>query len=76
MPLLSHVRSRLCFIKSLNVALKKYDFGCCAYVIMPEHIQLVIIPHLRVYSMSTFLSSLKLDVRHASVKYVMQHNTA
>lgn len=74
MPLLSQLRSRLWFIQSLNVALKKYDFGCWAYVIMPEHVHLVVIPHLRVYSMSVFLSSLKLGVTHAAVKYLKQHH--
>lgn len=73
-PLLSKDRSRLWFINSLNKVLLKYDFGCWAYVIMPEHVHLLVIPHLQQYQMSAFLSSLKLGVTHAAVKYLKQYN--
>ena len=74
MPLLSKDRSRLWFLNSLTRSLKKYDYGCWAYVIMPEHVHLVVIPHPRVYKAGAFLSSLKLGVTHAAVKYLKQHN--
>ena len=74
MPLLAQDRSRRWFIDSLNKAMKKYDVGCWAYVLMPEHVHLVVIPHQRVYEMGSLLASLKLGVTHAAVKYLKQHH--
>lgn len=54
--------------------MKKYDVGCWAYVLMPEHVHLVVIPHQRVYEMGSLLASLKLGVTHAAVKYLKQHH--
>ncbi len=74
MLLLSKDRSQLWFMEALNKSLKKYDFGCWAYVIMPEHVHLLVIPHLKQYQMSSFLSSLKLGVTHAAVKHLKQQH--
>lgn len=76
LQLLSRDRSRLWFIRSLNKALKQHDFGCWAYIIMPEHVHLVVIPHRHAYSTSDFLSSLKLGVTRAAVKYLKLHHPA
>ncbi len=74
LPLLSKDRSRLWFLKSLNTSLTKYDFGCWAFVIMPEHVHLVVSPHLSVYNTGAFLASLKLRVTRAAVKYLQEHS--
>jgi putative transposase len=74
MQLLTKARTRLWFLASLNHALQEHDFGCWAYVIMPEHVHLVVIPHPQEYDTGAFLSSLKLGVTRVAVKYLKQHN--
>jgi putative transposase len=73
LPLLSKDRSRLWFLRSLNTSLTKHDYGCWAFVIMPEHVHLMVSPHASVYNTGAFLASLKLCVTRAAVKYLQQH---
>jgi putative transposase len=73
MQLLSKNRSRRWFLTSLNKALREHDFGCWAYVIMPEHVHLVVVPHRTQYDTGAFLASLKLGVTRVAVKDLKQH---
>ncbi len=73
LPLLSKDRSREWFVEALAKSLKEYNFGCWAYVIMPEHVHLLVYPHAREYKMGNWVASLKLLVTHRAVKYLRQH---
>jgi REP-associated tyrosine transposase len=42
MPLLGTARARDCFLKILNEVRNQYDFGLFGFVVMPEHIHLLI----------------------------------
>ena len=74
MPLLARNRSRHWFTDSLADALEKHDFGCWSSVTMPEHVHLVVAPHQTQYSVSSFLSSLKLGLARPAVAYLKQHD--
>jgi REP element-mobilizing transposase RayT len=42
MPLLGTVRARHCFLRILSEVRERYDFALLGYVVMPEHIHLLI----------------------------------
>jgi putative transposase len=54
-PFLSRDRTRGWFQESLKVARAKFGFHLWAYVIMPEHIHLLVYPGTRALSVSDFL---------------------
>jgi putative transposase len=66
------VRERTCgwFIEALNAALIKHDYGMFAWVIMPEHVHLLVKPRGREYSISDFLGDLKKPVTDRAIAYV------
>ncbi|MCK4342324.1 MAG: transposase [Phycisphaerae bacterium] len=75
-PLLSRDRSRTWFLEALDVARTKHAFDLWAYVIMPEHVHLLIWPRNEVYSISDILSDMKLPVTRRAVKYLREHAPA
>jgi putative transposase len=69
-PFLSKDRSRLWFVEALDRARQKHAFDLWAYVIMPEHVHLLIWPREPLYSVSRILTSIKLPVSIKAVSYV------
>ena len=62
MQLLSKDRTRLWFVEALGKARIKHQFDLWAWVIMPEHIHLLIYPREPLYSTPKVLASLKKPV--------------
>ena len=73
---LSSDRARQWFIESLNKSLIKHDIACWAYVIMPEHVHLLVYPRQEKYDISKWLGSLKIGVNRLAVNFLKQHNPA
>ena len=69
-------RARGWFIESLNKSLEKHDIGCWAYVIMPEHVHLLVYPRQVKYNISKWQASLKIGVNRLAVNFLKQHNPA
>ncbi|MGD8450753.1 MAG: transposase [Phycisphaerae bacterium] len=69
-PLLNADRSRKWFLESLDAARAKHAFDLWAYVIMPEHVHLLIWPRDPVYSIGNILSDIKLPVTRQAITYV------
>jgi len=61
LPLLGTARSRNAFVRALDEVRRKYDFALVGYVVMPEHIHLLIGEPKR-GNPSTVIHSLKLRV--------------
>ncbi len=72
-PFLARDRSRLWFLEALGTASRKHHFAVWAYVLMPEHVHLVLFPCEDHYSISTILGDIKQPVTRAVLKYVRQH---
>jgi putative transposase len=72
-PLLSSDRSKEWFLRSLSAARTKHRFALWAYVLMPEHVHLVIFPEHDPYSISDILSAIKQPVTRQALKYVRAH---
>lgn len=69
-PFLSRDRSRQWMLDSIERARKLHRLHVWAYVIMPEHVHLLLWPEAREYSMSAILTSLKQPVSRRAIHFV------
>jgi putative transposase len=73
-PFLSRDRSCEWFIDALTAARDKHAFDLWAFVVMPEHVHVLLHPTLPEYSISAILASIKLPVSRRAAQYVRQHS--
>lgn len=59
LPLLSSEHAKRVFLENLNKARKEHKFEVWAYVIMPEHVHLLLYPLLKEYSIEAIRKSIK-----------------
>jgi putative transposase len=69
-PFLSKDRARLWLVEAIDRARQIHAFDLWAYVIMPEHVHLLIWPHDAQYSVSRILTSLKRPVTLKALSHV------
>ncbi len=69
-PFLSKDRARLWLVEAIDRARQKHAFDLWAYVIMPEHVHLLIWPRNAEYSVSQFLTSVKRPVSLNAISHV------
>jgi putative transposase len=68
--------SRKWVVESIGPARALHDFHLWAWVIMPEHVHLVICPRRKEYSVSEILRSIKKPVTNAALRHVRAHSPA
>jgi REP-associated tyrosine transposase len=66
-------RSRLWFTEAVDRARAKYEFHVWAYVIMPEHVHLLLWPVRPDYDVGDILNSIKLSVVKRALIWVRRH---
>ncbi len=74
-PFLARDRARTWLVESLDTARKKHTFDLWAYVLMPEHVHLLIFPTTDDYSISAILTDIKLPVTRKALKYIRTHRS-
>jgi putative transposase len=67
---LSKDRTRQWLIDAIELARTKHKFHLWAYVIMPEHAHLLLLPSLRIYSISKILSTIKQSVSKKAIAHL------
>ena len=67
---LSKDRTRRWFCEAVTRACEKHRFVVWAYVVMPEHVHLLVCPSEREYDAGAFCGSLKLSVSRKAVAWV------
>ena len=72
-PFLSRERTCLWTIDSIRQAADKHRFSVWAYVLMPEHVHLLVKPTGETYSTSDFLRSIKKTVAIHAIRFVREH---
>jgi len=72
-PFLSRDRARHWLLQAIATAREKQRFDLWAYVIMPEHVHLLIHPREQVYSISSLLTVIKQPVTRSTLAYVREH---
>ena len=66
----SFKRTRLYFVDSVNSARIKHNFHVWAWVIMPDHVHLLIFPGNEDYSISEILKSIKQPVARKAINFI------
>jgi putative transposase len=72
MPLLSKDRTRIWFLEELAKAREKHRFDLWAWVIMPEHVHLLIYPRERDYETDKILASIKKPVSFKAIQFLKE----
>ena len=62
------------FINSLENARRKHQFHIWAYVIMPDHVHLILFPTEQEYSISKILWGIKVPVTLQAISYLKKHS--
>ena len=75
-PLLARKRTRGWMVDAINAASGKYDFAVWAFVIMPEHVHILLLPRQPEYSVSRILSGLKQPVSKQATQFLRATETA
>ena len=69
---LSRDRSRQWLVDAVDLARGKHEFDLWAYVVMPEHVHLLLWPRHAGYDMSKILATIKQSVTHRALDFVRQ----
>jgi putative transposase len=75
LPLLSKDRTRKWFVEALAAARNKHGFHLWAWVIMPEHIHLLIYPDARRAKIANILADIKRPVAQRAIAYLVGRNS-
>ena len=73
-PLLSNDRTRGWVIESIEAARKNRRFAVLAFVIMPEHVHLIIHPSDRTYDIAWFLKGIKHPVSRKAHAWLLKND--
>lgn len=76
LPLLSKDRSRAWFIESLERSRETWRFKLWAYVVMPDHAHILLLPHDEKHHVEGILKSIKQSVARKAVAYLRENNPA
>ena len=69
-PLLSSDRTRRWLIEATDTARKKHNFAVLAYVVMPEHAHLIILPLVQDYDVALVLKAIKQPVSKRAKRFL------
>ncbi len=69
-PLLARDRTRRWVLEALEATRRRLDVALWAYVIMPEHVHVLLCPHQAEYEMRRILVALKRPVSDAARRYL------
>jgi putative transposase len=70
LPLLSKDRTRQWFVDALDRARKLHRFDLWAFVIMPEHAHILLMPQSNPYDISAVLKSMKQPVARRAIEFL------
>jgi putative transposase len=74
LPLLSRDRTRRWLIESIQNARKTRGFALLAFVIMPEHVHIIVYPFDQTYDVAWFLKSIKQSVSRNAHAWLRKHD--
>lgn len=74
LPLLTKDRSRQWVVEAIGKARVKHEFDLWAWVIMPEHVHLLVYPRQPVYKMEKFEWSIKQPVGVKAIRWLRENS--
>jgi putative transposase len=72
--LLARDRTRSWFLGSLRAACEKHAYELYAFVIMPEHVHVIVAPKHGLYDIARFLQSVKQPVAMRAMAWLKKHD--
>jgi putative transposase len=72
LPLLGRDRTRRWFLEALDSSRHRLNFGLWAYVVMPEHVHVIVWPRDPVYEIRLIRTALKVPVQRKALAFVRQ----
>jgi putative transposase len=72
LPLLSRDRTRLWFLEALESARQRLNLALWAYVIMPEHVHVLVYPRDPIYKVALIRTALKVPVQRKALAFLRQ----
>ncbi len=76
LPLLSKDRTRKWLVESIADAREKHQFDLWAWVIMPEHVHMLIYPRRTQYAISSVLADIKRPVAQRAIAYLVSRKSS
>src|SRR5262245_9377649 len=76
LPLLSKDRTRRWLVEAIDRARTKFRFDLWAWVVMPEHVHLLINPRAAEYRTAAILSAIKRPVGERAVAYLIDRKSS
>jgi putative transposase len=73
-PFLNGDRTRRWFIEALDDARRKMRFELWAYVIMPEHVHVLIVPHELKPDIGSIVGTIKEPVARKAIRFLVEHS--
>jgi putative transposase len=67
-------RTRKFFVRAVKMARSTHEFHLWAYVIMPEHVHMIVFPTREKYDMSAIQKPIKQSVSGKAINYLKQEN--
>ena len=74
LPLLNRERSQNWLVEAIDKARKELNFSVIAYVIMPEHVHLLVWPRRKEYNISSFLKRIKQSVSKRAKEWLIEND--
>jgi len=74
-PLLSHDNTRTRLLEAIESARKKHNYSLLAYVIMPDHVHLIVFPWEEHYRIPWFLKSVKQSVSRNAARWFQENDS-
>ena len=71
-PFLTRERTRRWVIQAIETVRREQEIAVWGYVVMPEHVHLLVLPRRAEYSMSLILAGLKRTVSKAAKEYLVE----
>jgi putative transposase len=72
LPLLGRDRTRRWFLEALDQARQRHDFALWAYVIMPEHVHIILWPRQPSYEIRLLRTAVKVPVQRKALAFLRQ----
>ncbi len=76
LPLLNRDRTRRWFLEALDAARLRRNLALWAYVIMPEHVHVIVWPREPVYEVRLIRTALKIPVQRKALAFLRSHAPA
>jgi len=76
LPLLSKDRTQQWLVEALGAARRKWDIELWAYVIMPEHVHVLLCPRPTEYDIAAIRKSIKQSVARRAIRYLRASSPA